>query len=191
MAVESGTGLSGGGGADRASARAEGGGALRSAARRALRPVWRSLSFHARFRLRRLSNPARWRCLFSRSRHAAELRSILDLHRGRPAVVCVPTQEWNDLFQRPQQLARALADRGALVFYLTPGVRRDRRAGFEEVETRLYVANVCTRAMEALRGAVAIVEMGIANRKNPATTRTRAAVEIKCGTRLGFRGKCR
>jgi hypothetical protein len=38
---------------------------------------------------------------------------------------------------------------------------------------------------------VAIVEMGIANRKNPATTRTRAAVEIKCGTRLGFRGKSR
>ncbi len=72
-------------------------------------------------------------------------------------MVHVPNQEWNGLFQRPQQIARAFADRGALTFYLTPGMRRDRAAGFTRIDEGLYVANISSRLLDELEDPIAIL----------------------------------
>ena len=135
--------------------RAGGGGSRR--ARKALRPLWRALPFHARHRISRALQPARWSCLLRRSDHRRRLQEVLERHRGLPVVVQVPHQEWNDLFQRPQQLARAFADRGALTLYVTPGIRRDGVPGPVEVGPRLWVLNVAEGALAAAAGAVAIL----------------------------------
>jgi len=47
--------------------------------------------------------------------------------------------DWSWMVQRPQQLARALAARGGLVFYVTGQMRTDRVDGFAEVGEGLYL----------------------------------------------------
>jgi len=74
-----------------------------------------------------------------RRRYEAQLARILAKHRGRRAVIFLPTVDWGWMMQRPQQLARALAARGCLVFYVTGQVRTDRVEGFAEVEDGLYL----------------------------------------------------
>lgn len=70
---------------------------------------------------------------------------LASLQRGkdyRVIIIFPPSLDWNvQLFQRPQQLARALARRGALVFYLQPQPNL-RRPPFELLDERLYLCNV-------------------------------------------------
>jgi polysaccharide pyruvyl transferase CsaB len=74
-----------------------------------------------------------------RRRHEARLARILAKHRGRRAVVFMPMVDWGWMVQRPQQLARALAARGCLVFYVTGQMRTDRVDGVAEVGEALYL----------------------------------------------------
>jgi len=72
-----------------------------------------------------------------------QLETILATHRNaRQVIVFPPSLDWNvQLFQRPQQLALALAERGALIFYLPPKVTND-TGPFEEYRPNLYLCNV-------------------------------------------------
>jgi len=73
------------------------------------------------------------------------LRTILqEKHVGnyRTIVVFPPSLDWNvQLFQRPQQIALALAKQGALVFYIQPKPDHT-KPPFELVRERLYLCPV-------------------------------------------------
>jgi glycosyltransferase involved in cell wall biosynthesis len=59
-----------------------------------------------------------------------------------PVIIFPPALDWNvQLFQRPQQLASALAKMGALVFYNQPKPDRN-EPPFRLIEERLYLCNV-------------------------------------------------
>lgn len=70
---------------------------------------------------------------------------LASLQKGRDyrtIIIFPPSLDWNvQLFQRPQQLARACARRGALVFYLQPQPNL-RYPPFELLNERLYLCNV-------------------------------------------------
>ena len=71
------------------------------------------------------------------------LETILDTHKDRKGVVIYPpTHDWGFMFQRPQQMMRAFARAGYLVFYMTNNERVDAVVGFHEVEERLYLTHV-------------------------------------------------
>jgi glycosyltransferase involved in cell wall biosynthesis len=74
-----------------------------------------------------------------RRRHQARLARILARHRGRRVVILLPMVDWGWMVQRPQQLARALAARGCLVFYVTGQMRTDRVDGFAEAGEGVYL----------------------------------------------------
>jgi len=66
----------------------------------------------------------------------------------RVIIVFPPSLDWNvQLFQRPQQLARALARRGALVFYLQPQPNLH-HPPFELLDERLYLCNVLVETFQ-------------------------------------------
>lgn len=63
---------------------------------------------------------------------------------GNPKAIIIfpPSLDWNvQLFQRPQQLALALAKEGALVFYIQPNPDR-KKPPFKLIADRLYLCNV-------------------------------------------------
>lgn len=74
------------------------------------------------------------------------LRQILQERQAgkdyRDIIIFPPGLDWDvQLFQRPQQLALALAKQGALVFYIQP--KPDRKLQpFVEIEERLFLCNV-------------------------------------------------
>ncbi len=75
------------------------------------------------------------------------LQTILENHAGvRPVIVFPPGLNWHSqLFQRPQHLARALAQRGTLVFYLLHVEDRyppDLEEAFQSIQERLYLCRV-------------------------------------------------
>ncbi|MGA9397037.1 MAG: hypothetical protein WBV22_02150, partial [Anaerolineaceae bacterium] len=60
----------------------------------------------------------------------------------RAVVIFPPSLDWDvQLFQRPQQLALALAKQGALVFYIQPKPDR-KQLPFKSISKRLYLCNV-------------------------------------------------
>ncbi len=70
-------------------------------------------------------------------------KEIIDIVQRHPEVkrkiIFAPSLPWNaDMFQRPHQLARALAREGALVFYMQP--EKSWPPSFTEIEDRLYLA---------------------------------------------------
>jgi glycosyltransferase involved in cell wall biosynthesis len=69
------------------------------------------------------------------------LRRVIDAHPDRRGILVVlPGLDWHaPLFQRPQQLARAFARQGYLVFYCTPN-REDRARGIVSAEPNLYLS---------------------------------------------------
>ena len=79
-----------------------------------------------------------------------EVLNVVARHsEARQIIVFAPSFSWDDkVFQRPQYLARALARRGALVFYMQPD--RSWPLLFSEVEERLVV---CQTPAEAFRVA--------------------------------------
>lgn len=72
-----------------------------------------------------------------------ELQCILNQNSTRrAAVVFAPSLDWKrQLFQRPQQLALALAKQGALVFYVQTSPLEE-NAFFENIRDGLYVCSV-------------------------------------------------
>jgi len=83
-----------------------------------------------------------------------ELKRILaDLRQGQDylqIVIFPPSLDWDvQLFQRPQQLALALARQGVLVFYLQP--KPDHHSpSFNKINNRLYLCNVHTEVFNFL-----------------------------------------
>ncbi len=90
--------------------------------------------------------------------HRKRLKDILATHqRPRDVIVFAPSVEWDiALFQRPQQLALALARQGALVFYAEPP-HAPTRTGFERLAERLYRARVAPGTFRALDRPVVVV----------------------------------
>lgn len=83
--------------------------------------------------------------------HQARLNEILTLHKnGNPLIIFAPSLDWNvQLFQRPQQLALALAREGALVFYPQPQADLH-QPPFVEIAERLYLCNVFVETFSSL-----------------------------------------
>src|SRR3990172_2618940 len=86
--------------------------------------------------------------------------TILEIRNRHPeakqAVIFAPTLNWNgEMFQRPQQLARALARRGVLVFYLQ--TERVWPPVFVEIEERLALCQASADAFHVLPGAFVYV----------------------------------
>ncbi len=71
-----------------------------------------------------------------------QLGAILNAHADvRQVIIFPPNLDWNvQLFQRPQQLALALAERGALVFYMPPKPDPAKEA-FRRLRPRLYLCH--------------------------------------------------
>ena len=93
----------------------------------------------------RRSLAARWWRATSRTalkQHRARLEEILDRQPANKEVLIFPPGlDWQaHLFQRPQQLARALAALDVLVFYAQPEYTR-RFSGFKQLEGNLYLAH--------------------------------------------------
>jgi glycosyltransferase involved in cell wall biosynthesis len=71
-----------------------------------------------------------------------DLAAILDRHRNQPVIVYSPVINWHiPLFQRPQQIAQALARQGFLYFYCTDNCLFDDVQGFERLDENLYLNN--------------------------------------------------
>lgn len=63
-------------------------------------------------------------------------------HDDKAIIIFPPSLDWNvQLFQRPQQLALALAKQGALVFYIQPKYDRT-QPPFQPITERLYLCHV-------------------------------------------------
>jgi len=79
------------------------------------------------------------------------LSDFLNQHSIKaPLIVFAPSLDWNtQLFQRPQQLALALARQGALVFYIQPKPDR-KQPPFKPVLERMYLCNVFAKAFDVL-----------------------------------------
>ena len=71
-------------------------------------------------------------------------------------IIFAPTQPWdNKMFQRPQQMARALAQEGALVFYMQPD--RSIPPLFTEIEDRLILCRTPADAFRVITDAFVYV----------------------------------
>jgi glycosyltransferase involved in cell wall biosynthesis len=82
----------------------------------------------------------------------AELETILSrFPEKNNTFVFVPSVEWAVwLFQRPQQLATALAKEGALVFYMEPA-HSTISIGFSQLTDNLYLSRVPTEVFQLLK----------------------------------------
>ena len=78
--------------------------------------------------------------------HRRELNSWLGKKQDcRPIIVIAPGLEWDvPLFQRPQQLAMALARQKALVFYIQPRLQAD-QPPFRELYPGLFLCNTLVK----------------------------------------------
>ncbi|MEO8849332.1 MAG: polysaccharide pyruvyl transferase family protein [Casimicrobiaceae bacterium] len=77
----------------------------------------------------------------SSGRFSDQLDAILQRNTGRPIIVLLPVMDFAvPLFQRPQHMARALAECGFLYFYCLPG-SRDGVHGFREVGEGLVLTD--------------------------------------------------
>ena len=91
---------------------------------------------------RSLRETSRRRRIEAAQPYREQLAALLKAHSdARRVIVFPPNLDWNvQLFQRPQQLALALAEQGALVFYLPPKPNPAKEA-FQEFRPRLYLCN--------------------------------------------------
>ena len=70
------------------------------------------------------------------------LSTILDQHKNEIIIILPMLVDWNiPLFQRPQHLAKNLADQGFLYLYCTGNVQYDYINGFEKIKDKCYVTN--------------------------------------------------
>lgn len=88
-------------------------------------------------------------------RHRAALQGILREHPGQTVWVFPPSLSWHtQLFQRPQQLALALARRGQLVLYVEPD-HSLRPPGFSPLGENLFLCHVPLSAFQPLERPLA------------------------------------
>lgn len=71
-----------------------------------------------------------------------QIMDLLATYRDAEFVILFPPGlNWStQLFQRPQQIAKALAQQGAVVFYIQPGLNRNEPA-IHQLQERLYLCN--------------------------------------------------
>lgn len=75
--------------------------------------------------------------------YQGQLEELLSLNSlRREVVVYPPTHDWGFMFQRPHQMARALARQDCLYFYCTANELTDSVFGFRQVEPGLYLAHL-------------------------------------------------
>jgi glycosyltransferase involved in cell wall biosynthesis len=96
----------------------------------------------------------RWRRLSARRKipqYQLDLQEILKQHRKSGEIIIFPPGlGWRThLFQRPQQLALALAAQGALVFYLEPELSNEPE-GIHPLAERLYLCRVPVKTFQIL-----------------------------------------
>jgi hypothetical protein len=104
-----------------------------------------------------------WNILYWRERKIIAqnqeiLRQILQEKQAgkdyRTIIVFPPSLDWDvQLFQRPQQLALALAKQGALVFYLQPKYNKEHQP-FQLIRERLFLCNVHARTFQIVSNAL-------------------------------------
>ncbi|HJU81622.1 MAG TPA: polysaccharide pyruvyl transferase family protein [Acidimicrobiia bacterium] len=89
-----------------------------------------------------------------RAHYAGQLEQILDEHRHAVGYALLPFSiGWrSSLFQRPQQMARALARQGYLVFYGLDHWSREQTDGFRQVDTNLFLYSVFPNYLDVLQG---------------------------------------
>jgi glycosyltransferase involved in cell wall biosynthesis len=106
---------------------------------------------------------------FSIPLYQGQLRQVLQEHEGQGVILFPPGLGWViQLFQRPQQLALALARQGALVFYLEP-VHPSSSKGFHRKEENLYLCHLpleTFRILERVYVHVMTWNAGAVNRFN-------------------------
>jgi teichuronic acid biosynthesis glycosyltransferase TuaH len=86
------------------------------------------------------------------------LQCILERHPNRQGVIVYPpTHDWGFMFQRPHQMARALARQGYLYFFCTPNERNDTVIGFQEIEPFLYLAHIPMESFLSLEAPLVYV----------------------------------
>lgn len=83
--------------------------------------------------------------------HQELLRGLLENRSSNhPVFIIAPSLDWDvQLFQRPQQLAMALARQGALVFYMQPKQKIDPPV-FREIQERLFLCNTLPLTFDAI-----------------------------------------
>ncbi len=87
-------------------------------------------------------NRRRERISSSSDLHEKKLSEILDRFNGDVIFILPPVVDWNiPLFQRPQHLARKIAEHGALYFFCTPNSKYDNVDGFLEISKNCFVTN--------------------------------------------------
>lgn len=95
-----------------------------------------------------------------RSRSALELERLQKEQSERGTLVVLGSIAWDHpLFQRPQQLARAFARLGWLVFYCDPPWYVRGRSGLWEIEPNLYRCRVSFPAFRVLRAPVVYLSL--------------------------------
>jgi hypothetical protein len=91
-----------------------------------------------------------------------ELERILAEHRhAKGVVIYPPTLDWQFMFQRPQQLARALARAGYLFLYCTDNTRVDHVEGFERIEENLFVCHVPWKTFALVPNPIVLVTWAV------------------------------
>jgi teichuronic acid biosynthesis glycosyltransferase TuaH len=89
-----------------------------------------------------------------RAHYGKQLEQILEEHRHAVGYALLPFSiGWkSSLFQRPQQMARALARQGYLVFYGLDHWSREQTDGFRQVDTNLFLYSVYPNYLDVLQG---------------------------------------
>jgi hypothetical protein len=89
-----------------------------------------------------------------RAHYAGQLEQILEEHRQVVGYALLPFSiGWrSSLFQRPQQMARALARQGYLVFYGLDHWSREQTDGFRQADTNLFLYSVFPNYLDVLQG---------------------------------------
>ncbi|MGH8924742.1 MAG: polysaccharide pyruvyl transferase family protein, partial [Acidimicrobiia bacterium] len=89
-----------------------------------------------------------------RAHYAGQLTQILEEHPHTVGYALLPFSiGWkSSLFQRPQQMARALARQGYLVFYGLDHWSREQTDGFRQVDRNLFLYSVYPNYLDVLKG---------------------------------------
>lgn len=83
--------------------------------------------------------------------YQSQLRQIVEQHPDRQGIIVYPpTHDWGFMFQRPHQMARALARRGYLFFFFVYNLNTDAVLGFQQVEPNLYICHVPLQTFKIL-----------------------------------------
>jgi teichuronic acid biosynthesis glycosyltransferase TuaH len=87
-----------------------------------------------------------------------QLTHLLNQYPDRKGVIVYPpTHDWGFMFQRPHQVARALAHQGYLYFFCTQNERSDAVFGFQPIEPGLYLSQVPMQTFSLLKSPIVYI----------------------------------